>query len=175
MNLEIKDLHVSVDGKEILKGVNLIINLGEVHALMGPNGSGKSTLANAIMGHPKYKIEKGQIILTWGAYGVIVNELVKKIKSGKERYDGIFGIPRGGLSVAVALSHQLNLPLLLYPTEKSLVVDDISDTGKTLQSYKNKSIATLYTTKWTKTKPNYYVGEKFSKKEWIVFPWEKRV
>src|SRR3989344_6320672 len=61
--LVIQDLHVSVDGKEILQGVNLQLNLGETHALMGPNGSGKSTLASALMGHPKYKITKGKIML----------------------------------------------------------------------------------------------------------------
>ncbi len=60
--LEIKDLYVSVDGKEILKGLNFAINKGEVHALMGPNGSGKSTLAYTIMGHPKYKVESGDIL-----------------------------------------------------------------------------------------------------------------
>lgn len=59
--LNIKDLHVSVEGKEILKGVNLKIEQGEVHSIMGPNGSGKSTLANVIMGHPKYTVDKGSI------------------------------------------------------------------------------------------------------------------
>src|SRR5438093_9689951 len=61
--LEIKDLHAQRDGKEILRGVNLKTGPGEVHALMGPNGSGKSTLAYTIMGHPKYEVTQGQVLL----------------------------------------------------------------------------------------------------------------
>ncbi|KIL75980.1 Fe-S cluster assembly ATPase SufC [Bacillus badius] len=61
--LTIKDLHVSIDGKEILKGVNLEIKGGEFHAIMGPNGTGKSTLSAAIMGHPKYEVTQGSIEL----------------------------------------------------------------------------------------------------------------
>lgn len=61
--LTIKDLHVSIDGKEILKGVNLEIKGGEIHAIMGPNGTGKSTLSSAIMGHPKYEVTSGSITL----------------------------------------------------------------------------------------------------------------
>jgi Fe-S cluster assembly ATP-binding protein len=63
MILEFKDLVVSVEGNIILKGINLKINGGETHAIMGPNGTGKSTLAQVAMGHPKYKVESGDILL----------------------------------------------------------------------------------------------------------------
>src|SRR5438309_8967978 len=61
-DFEIKDLRVSVEGREILKGVSLAVNKGEVHAVMGPNGSGKSTLSHTLMGHPNYKVVGGQVL-----------------------------------------------------------------------------------------------------------------
>lgn len=60
---EIRNLHTEIDGKPILKGLNLAIDKGEVHAIMGPNGSGKSTLAYSLMGHPEYKITEGEVLL----------------------------------------------------------------------------------------------------------------
>lgn len=62
MLLEIKDLHAGIDGKEILKGLNLQVNKGEVHAIMGPNGSGKSTLAKVLAGHPTYEVISGEVL-----------------------------------------------------------------------------------------------------------------
>ena len=78
--LEIKDLHVAIDGKEILKGLNLTINTGEVHAIMGPNGTGKSTLASAIMGHPKYEVTQGEVLID--GENVLEMEVDERAKAG---------------------------------------------------------------------------------------------
>jgi len=62
MLLEVKDLHAGIDGKEILKGLNLQVRKGEVHAIMGPNGSGKSTLSKVLAGHPSYEVISGEVL-----------------------------------------------------------------------------------------------------------------
>lgn len=61
--LEVKNLHVTIDGKKILKGVNLTLKTGEIHAIMGPNGTGKSTLSEAVMGNPAYEVTEGEVLL----------------------------------------------------------------------------------------------------------------
>ncbi|GGI30141.1 MULTISPECIES: Fe-S cluster assembly ATPase SufC [Staphylococcus] len=78
--LEIKDLHVSIDDKEILKGVNLTINTGEIHAIMGPNGTGKSTLSSAIMGHPSYEVTQGEVLLD--GENILEMEVDERAKAG---------------------------------------------------------------------------------------------
>ncbi|AMG20939.1 Fe-S cluster assembly ATPase SufC [Staphylococcus saprophyticus] len=78
--LEIKDLHVSIEDKEILKGVNLTINTGEIHAIMGPNGTGKSTLSSAIMGHPSFEVTQGEVILD--GVNILELEVDERAKAG---------------------------------------------------------------------------------------------
>ncbi|HAR4935476.1 TPA: Fe-S cluster assembly ATPase SufC [Staphylococcus aureus] len=78
--LEIKDLHVSIEDKEIIKGVNLTINTDEIHAIMGPNGTGKSTLSSAIMGHPSYEVTKGEVLLD--GVNILELEVDERAKAG---------------------------------------------------------------------------------------------
>ena len=80
IELVIKDLHVSVEGQPIIKGLNLNVKQGEIHALMGPNGSGKSTLANALMGNPSYTIDSGEV--TIGGEDVLELEPNERAKLG---------------------------------------------------------------------------------------------
>ncbi len=79
-DLEIIDLHVEVDGKPILKGIDLVVRSGEVHAIMGPNGSGKSTLALTIMGHPRYKVTSGEV--RFGGADVLAQAVDERARSG---------------------------------------------------------------------------------------------
>ncbi|WP_457616603.1 Fe-S cluster assembly ATPase SufC [Lutibacter sp.] len=80
--LEIKNLHAGIEGKDILKGINLTINAGEVHAIMGPNGSGKSTLSSVIAGNETYEVTKGDIILD--------NESLLEVAPETRAHKGVF-------------------------------------------------------------------------------------
>ncbi len=113
-----------------------------------------------------------KIKITWEKVEELMEKLAEQIKKSELTFDGIYGIPRGGLPIAVSMSHKLKLPVLLYPTMNSLIVDDISDKGFTLERIKNKKIATLYSTDWTKTKPDWFVEKKEKEEDWIIFPWE---
>lgn len=103
--LKIKDLEVSIEGEKIVKGVNLEVKPGEIHALMGPNGSGKSTLAHALMGNPQYSIDAGEIIID--------GEEVTDEEADERAKEGLFlafQYPSeiSGISVAEFLKEALN-------------------------------------------------------------------
>ena len=120
--LEIKDLYVSVAGKEIIKGFNFTMKQGEVHALMGPNGTGKSTLSNAIMGHPKYEINSGQILID--------GEDISNLSVEERSHKGVFlafqypvAIP--GVTLANFLRVAVNAKMkALYPESKGMSLID---------------------------------------------------
>ena len=106
--LVIKGLHVAIEGKEILKGLDLEVRKGEIHALMGPNGSGKSTFANTLMGHPKYEVTSGDILFK--------GESILEMEADERSRAGLFmafqypvAIP--GLSVANFLRTAVNVRL----------------------------------------------------------------
>jgi len=106
--LVVKDLHVAVEGKEILKGLSLEVRRGQIHALMGPNGSGKSTLANTIMGHPRYEVTGGDIRFK--------GESILEMEADERSRKGLFlafqyPVAIQGLSVANFLRTALNARL----------------------------------------------------------------
>lgn len=80
--MQVEDLRVAVEGKEIVKGLTLTVPAGEVHAIMGPNGSGKSTLANALMGHPRYEVTGGHVLLK--------GEDITELKPNERAAKGLF-------------------------------------------------------------------------------------
>ena len=127
--LEIKNLKVKRDGKEILKGVNLLINRGEVHALMGPNGSGKSTLAASLMGHPDIKVDDVSKILI---DGVNINEMSPDQRA------------KAGLFLAFQYPIEIpGVPFLefLRISYNSIMKDRIGEAFRPLSPYKFKQMA----------------------------------
>lgn len=127
--LEIKNLKVKREGKEILKGVNLLINRGEIHALMGPNGSGKSTLAASLMGHPDIEVEGLSEILI---DGVNINKMLPDQRA------------KAGLFLAFQYPIEIpGVPFLefLRISYNSIMKDRIGETFRPLSPYKFKQMA----------------------------------
>ena len=111
--------------------------------------------------------------LTWNQFDECVEHIANKCCFLE--LSGIYGIPRGGLCLAVALSHKLNVNLISEPIKNSLIVDDIYETGVTLNTFKSIEGATFYVL-ISKVKPTWWNSVNISKtNEWIVFPWENNM
>lgn len=120
-------------------------------------------------------------LYTWKEFDKDCQQIVKWIKEKKLKFRNVYGIPRGGLILAVRLSHLLDIPLAIHRTSihsTTLIVDDISDTGKTLKelfesnnNFKNNKVATIFYKKDSVFKPDYYL--RIKKDKWIHYPWEK--
>ena len=109
---------------------------------------------------------------TWNEFDKSVDYIANQCK--RLQLSGIYGIPRGGLCLAVALSHKLNIKLIDKPSKNSLIVDDIYETGVTLSNYKNIEGANFFVL-ISKKKPIWWNTVNLSHtKEWIVFPWENK-
>ena len=107
---------------------------------------------------------------TWNEFDKSVEHIANKCKH--QEFSGIYGIPRGGLCLAVALSHKLKINLISEPKKKALIVDDVYETGITLNSFKDIKGATFFVL-FSKIKPTWWNSVNISQKnEWIVFPWE---
>tara|TARA_A100001388_G_C28680783_1_gene456266 strand:- start:230 stop:625 length:396 start_codon:yes stop_codon:yes gene_type:complete len=107
---------------------------------------------------------------TWNDFDKSVEHIAKKCKFLK--FSGIYGVPRGGLCLAVALSHKLKIDLISEPKKNSLIVDDVYETGITLNTLKDIQGATFFVL-LSKIEPTWWNSVHISdKREWIVFPWE---
>ena len=107
---------------------------------------------------------------TWDEFDKSVEHIANKCKLME--FSGIYGIPRGGLCLAVALSHKLRINLITEPIKNSLIVDDVYETGVTLKTFKDIEGAKFFVL-FSKIKPSWWSTVHISeKREWIVFPWE---
>ena len=108
--------------------------------------------------------------LSWKEFDECIFSISNKCKN--KSFEGIYGFPRGGICLAVALSHSLGLPLLNEPRNNSLIIDDIYETGYTLERIRHLKGSETHV--WvTKREPTWWNAYKYVKeKEWIIFPWE---
>ena len=110
---------------------------------------------------------------TWSEFDKSVEHIANKCKFLE--FSGIYGVPRGGLCLAVALSHKLKIDLIPKPIKNSLIVDDVYETGITLNAFKDVEGAMFYVL-FSKVEPVWWNTVHISeKKEWIVFPWENSI
>lgn len=145
-----------------------------------------SVLTNKTIVDESTGLYKECLSMSWEGFEILTNKIAKNIISYTERIDstfrrldvpltfsGVYGFPRGGLVLAVKLSHILKLPLLMAPSPGCIVCDDISDSGYTLKKYSNCNYytATLIMREGTQAVPEFF-GEKVVEDNWILFPWE---
>ena len=110
------------------------------------------------------------IYFTWSQFDKSVEQIAKECESFE--FTGIYGVPRGGLCLAVALSHKLKINMISEPKKNSLIVDDVYESGLTLNTYKNIEGAMFFVL-FSKVKPTWWNTLNISeKRDWIVFPWE---
>ena len=148
--LEIRNLHVNVGGQEIIKGLNLKINQGEVHALMGPNGAGKSTLSNAIMGHPKHEVTEGQILLD--------GENITSLSVEERSHKGIFL----AFQYPVAIPGVTMANFLRVAVNAKLKAQDPDSKGISLVEFRKKMKAKMDLLKMDYSFGGRYLNEGFS-------------
>lgn len=118
-----------------------------------------------------------KVYVTWEEVEILVNDLCEEIKKNIPWVENIKGLPRGGLIPAVMISHKLGLPLLGNVegrNENTLIVDDIADSGKTLEGYKGWSTAVLHYKPHTSSVIPTVYAEEFLIDDWIVYPWERK-
>ena len=110
---------------------------------------------------------------TWSEFDKSVEQIANKCRFKK--FSGIYGVPRGGLCLAVALSHKLKINLISEPIKNSLIVDDVYETGITLSTFKNIEGAKFFVL-FSKERPTWWNSVYISEKsDWIVFPWENNL
>jgi|TARA_R110000765_G_scaffold29704_2_gene70735 hypoxanthine phosphoribosyltransferase len=121
-----------------------------------------------------------KVFISWKEYEEHIDSIVNWAESSRLKLGAVYGLPRGGLPIAVSLSHRLHLPLLMNYFDRKivtddfiLVVDDIADTGHTLKDFENSHnvICTFHYHKQSIIEPEYWVTEKGD--DWIVYPWER--
>jgi len=115
-------------------------------------------------------------IFTWRDFDEAIRKLSSAVKSSGDDFENVYGVPRGGLVVAVALSHCLDLPVITdvgLVSLGTLVVDDISDSGVTLSTFVGRvgAFATIHIVEGTKVVPDFFASHRLV--EWVVYPWEK--